>query len=235
MIDPELAAPDAHTDNSPPDFLPVPRQYHRHDGWTAERQRGFIDALARTGSVKAAARAVNMGAEGAYLLRRHPDAGEFRKAWKDALALGVQRLEDIAMERALNGVEVPVYHGGEIIGTRRAFNDALLMFLLRNRSRKRFAADAINTGNAATRSQMKRLKQQWRTEWEEERTAESSKSSEEIIESINSKLTTMRDRHLASMSPRTRRLEALYQQSHKLDEQRGRQYPLPEEDDEDEA
>lgn len=132
-------------------------------------------------------------------------------------------------ERALHGVEVPVYHFGEIIGTRQVFNDSLLMFLLRNRSRKRFSADAINNGDAATRSQLKRLKAQWRKEWEEERNAESSKSSQEIIESINRKLSTMRDRRRAVMSPRTRRLEALFNQSHKLDLQRGRQYPLPEE------
>jgi hypothetical protein len=30
-----------------PDFAPVPLRY-RHDGWTPERQRGFIEALAAT-------------------------------------------------------------------------------------------------------------------------------------------------------------------------------------------
>ena len=91
-----------------PDFTPVPRQCNRHDGWTPQRQRGFIEALADTGSVKRAAHAVNMTPEGAYYLRRHPEAEEFRAAWAAALALGVQRLEDIAMDRALNGVESPV-------------------------------------------------------------------------------------------------------------------------------
>ena len=27
-----------------PDFAPVPRK-HRHDGWTPERQRAFVEAL----------------------------------------------------------------------------------------------------------------------------------------------------------------------------------------------
>jgi hypothetical protein len=155
-----------------PAFTPVPRHYNRHDGWTPERQRGFIEALADTGSVRAAAHAVNMTPEGAYLLRRHPEAGEFRKAWEAALALGVQRLEDVAMDRALNGVEVPVYHFGAVIGTRRVYNDRLLMFLLRNRAPKRFAADSLNTADAATRSQLARLKKEWRREWEEERAAQ---------------------------------------------------------------
>ena len=122
-----------------PDFTPVPRQCKRHDGWTPERQRGFIEALADTGSVKAAAHAVNMTPEGAYLLRRHPQGKSFRKAWEAALALGVMQLEDIAMQRALHGVEVPVYSYGKLVGNRVVHNDRLLMFMLRNRAPARFA------------------------------------------------------------------------------------------------
>ncbi|MCW1384418.1 hypothetical protein OLX02_16475 [Novosphingobium sp. KCTC 2891] len=149
-----------------PAFTPVPRQCERHDGWTPDRQRGFIEALADTGSVKRAAHAVNMTPEGAYLLRRHPQAEEFRKAWEAALALGVQRLEDVAMERALHGVEVPVYHYGAVVGARRIYNDRLLMFLLRNRAGKRFRADGRH--DAVTKAELARLKKQWRAEWEAE-------------------------------------------------------------------
>jgi len=149
------------TDLSPPparrgktralaDFTPVPRKSARHDGWTAERQRGFIEALADTGSVRAAAHAVSKTPESAYQLRRHPEAKGFRKAWEAALAVGVRRLEDVAMERALHGVEVPVYHFGELAGMRRVYNDRLLMFLLRNRAPKRFAADSWQNADAAT-------------------------------------------------------------------------------------
>ncbi len=68
-----------------PVFTPVPRGRIRHDGWTPERQRNFIEALADLGSVRAAAHAINMTPEGAYLLRRHTEAGEFRKAWEAAM------------------------------------------------------------------------------------------------------------------------------------------------------
>ncbi len=179
-----------------PSFLPVPRQTSRHDGWTPERQRRFIEALADTGSVEAAARAVNMSSVGAYLLRRHPEAKSFRKAWEAALALGVQRIEDVAMERALNGVEVPVYAYGKIIGTRRVYNDRLLMFMLRNRAPKRFAADGAKGMNAVDRQLLKRLKKQWRKEWEEERLAEEQRSDSDVLESLNAKLELMRRRQL---------------------------------------
>ena len=45
-----------------PDFAPVPLRY-RHDGWTPERQRGFIEALADTGCVSRATATVNMSLE----------------------------------------------------------------------------------------------------------------------------------------------------------------------------
>lgn len=152
-----------------PDFTPVPRQCNRFDGWTPERQRGFIEALADTGSVRAAAHAVNMTPEGAYYLRRQPGAEEFRKAWEAALSLGVRRLEDIAMDRALNGVESPVYSYGKIIGTRMVYSDRLLMFLLRNRAGKRF--NAAGRHDAVTRGEITKLKKQWQAEYEKEQAA----------------------------------------------------------------
>ncbi|MCW1428035.1 hypothetical protein [Novosphingobium sp. JCM 18896] len=169
------------------DFAPVPRHYDRHDGWTPERQRGFIAALADTGSVKAAAHAVNMAPEGAYHLRRHPQAHEFRKAWEVALALGVQRLEDVAMDRALNGVEVPVYSYGKLVGTRRKYNDRLLMFLLRTRAKKRFGEDGRM--NLADRATLANLKRQWRKQWDQERALAEAERTRQSYASIHEKLT----------------------------------------------
>jgi hypothetical protein len=117
-----------------PQFEPVPRKY-RHDGWTPERQKAFIAALADTGSVKRAARAVNMSPEGAYWLRRQPGSETFRRAWEAALDFGVQRLKDEAFDRALNGQLSPVFVGGKLKGFRRIKNDRLLMFCLRMNAR----------------------------------------------------------------------------------------------------
>jgi hypothetical protein len=190
-----------------PSFAPVPRHYNRHDGWTPDRQRGFIEALADSGSVKAAAHAVNMTPEGAYLLRRHPQAQEFRKAWEAALKLGVQRLEDVAMERALHGTEAPVYHFGAVVGTRRVYNDRLLMFILRNRATKRFAADGVTRGNAATRSELKRLRKEWRKEWDAEHAAKIIEAARTEVRESRTMRQEMEARHLrwwAGLSPRAR-------------------------------
>ncbi len=46
------------------------------------------------------------------------------------------------MDRALNGVEQPVFAYGEFVGTRQVYNDQLLMFMLRARAPERFATAA---------------------------------------------------------------------------------------------
>ncbi len=115
-----------------PDFAPVPRVYNRHDGWTPERQRAFIGALADTGCVDRAAAMVNMAQTNCYTLRRAKGAEQFAKAWDAALSQGVKRLKDVAFQRAIEGTLEPVIAGGKLIGHKRKFNDALLMFCLRH-------------------------------------------------------------------------------------------------------
>jgi hypothetical protein len=57
----------------------------RRDGWTAERQLRFLDALASTRSVKAAAASVGLSRESAYRLRNRSD-GLFALLWDRAFA-----------------------------------------------------------------------------------------------------------------------------------------------------
>lgn len=206
-----------------PDFTPVPRGTARHDGWTQDRQRRFIEALSVTGSVKAAAHRVNMTPEGAYLLRRHPQAESFRKAWEAALALGVQQLEDIALERALHGTEVPVYSYGKLIGSRIKHNDRLLMFMLKNRAPTRFnaagqvTARARSIGDPAYATELSRLKKKWRKEWEAEQQARDETSHAEAFAEIDAMIDQMRQRTLEAMSAKTRRLYEAYLESQRED------------------
>jgi len=134
-----------------PAFEPVPRKY-RHDGWTPDRQKAFIGALADTGSISRACRHVNMSPEGAYYLRRQPGSESFRRAWEAALDFGVQRLKDIAYERAIDGQLSPVFVAGKLKGFRRIRNDRLLMFCLRMNAKdergRRLAASYFDPGAA---------------------------------------------------------------------------------------
>jgi hypothetical protein len=179
-----------------PAFTPVPRRCARHDGWTPDRQAAFIEALADTGSVEAACKAVNMSTVGAYHLRRQPGAESFAAAWNAALDCGVQRVEDVVMDRALNGVEEPLYSYGKLIGTRRRYNDRLLMFILRNRAPERFSEGRRISGmgglNAVGQVEVDRLKKQWRKEWEAE---QANVSPAEVRASIDRKIEALRQRH----------------------------------------
>lgn len=97
--------PTLSTDESiAPDFTPVVLARNRHDGWTAQKQRMFIKALAVTGSVEAAARMVKMSRKSAYALRNRPDAEDFNRAWDTAIWTGRARLFDYMFDRAINGV-----------------------------------------------------------------------------------------------------------------------------------
>jgi len=174
-----------------PAFTPVPRLCNRHDGWTPLRQIAFIEALADTGSVASACKAVDMSTVGAYQLRRRDGAEGFRAAWEAAVDLGVLRCEDVAMDRALNGVEEPVFSNVEQIGSRTRYNDRLLMFILRNRLPERFAEGKAKGMNAIDAMETQRLKKQWRKEWESER---ANISAAEVTASINRKITEIRSR-----------------------------------------
>lgn len=131
------ASPADEPHEGPADFTPVPVRY-RYDGWVPDKQLEFIERLADCGCVEEAARAVGMSRTAAYGLRRRPDAQAFRLAWDAALDNAITRLGDAALARAIGGVPVPIFHGGEQIGERRHFDERLTMFLLRYRDPARY-------------------------------------------------------------------------------------------------
>jgi hypothetical protein len=111
-------------------FEPLPCA--RHDGWTPERQRGFIVALEKIGLVGAAAEAVGMSRKSAYaLLKRAGPESSFAAAWRLAVEYGKLRACSTAVARAVDGVEVPYFYRGLQRGTRRVYNDNLLIAALR--------------------------------------------------------------------------------------------------------
>jgi hypothetical protein len=113
------------------DFTPVPTRTARHDGWTVARQHAFLGHLAQTGVVAAAARAVGMSAKSAQLLRKRPGAESFAAAWARALDEGRSRAFDAAMAQGFEGVLVPILYRGRQVGTRRVYDNRVLLAALR--------------------------------------------------------------------------------------------------------
>jgi len=117
-------------------FEPVPSTSTRHDGWTAARQRDFIAQLARIGIVSAAAKAVGMSPKSAYRLRDRAEglggpAGAFARAWDTAVQVGRGSACATVIDRAIEGVEVPVFYRGLQRGTRRIYDNRLLLAAVR--------------------------------------------------------------------------------------------------------
>ena len=144
----EDLAPDEDADPDSPDINPddpnwladyqATNRRWRHDGWTPDRQYAFLLALAQTGCVVEACRAVGKAPASAYRLRRESTSEHFRRAWDAALDHAVARLSDAAIGRALNGTTRPVFFKGEQIGERRYFDERLTMFILRYRDPARY-------------------------------------------------------------------------------------------------
>lgn len=111
------------TDSPTPCFVPAPLVRVRRDGWTADRQRRFIAALAQSGDVAKAARAVGMSAQSAYNLRRRPGAEGFATAWNDALAQASDQALARAVERSVHGVTLGRFYRGRFIGTLHRYDD----------------------------------------------------------------------------------------------------------------
>jgi hypothetical protein len=118
-------------------FEPVPSARNRHDGWTPDRQRRFIAALAEIGMVAAAARAAGMSRKSAYaLLRRAGPESGFARAWRAAQGEGEALADAVAIARAIHGTEEPVFYRGIQRGVRRVYNDRLLIAALNAANRR---------------------------------------------------------------------------------------------------
>ena len=132
MIDPPYASP-------------------RHDGWTAARQRAFLEALAETANVTESAMAAGMSVSSAYRFRRGGRGAAFAAGWDAALEIGGQRLGDLAVARATRGMSTPVFREGEVVGMKTVYDNRLLMFMLTRLDRSRFGdVSAAQAAQAAT-------------------------------------------------------------------------------------
>lgn len=113
----------------PPKFE-VAHTRKKHSGWTAERQRRFIEHLSLSGSVGEAAAFAGVSSRSAYRLRNKPGADSFARAWDAALSQSATRLAAIAFDRALHGRSERVYRDGQLVLERKIPSDYLLTWLL---------------------------------------------------------------------------------------------------------
>ena len=135
--------------SEPPEFAPAPTR-KQHSGWTAERQRKFIDHLSLTGSVGEASAIAGVSSRSAYRLRNKAGAESFARAWDAALSLSATRLAAIAFDRALHGRSERFYRDGELVMERKMPSDYLLTWLLARLDPLQFGSPTAKSLAAAT-------------------------------------------------------------------------------------
>lgn len=117
-------------------FTPAPLRLRR-DGWTPERQRGFVAAVAEGRTPATAAASVGMSRQTAYALRARPGAEAFAQAW-DAAVQSARIARKAAVprrpsvwERAVTGIATPIFYGGRQVGEVRRFDSRPIFDALR--------------------------------------------------------------------------------------------------------
>lgn len=92
----------------------------------------FLAAFDELGLVTEAARRANVGRSTVY--RRREDDEAFAAAWEELEAIVVERMEEEAHRRAVEGVESHKYDkDGNLLWTETKYSDTLLIFLLKAR------------------------------------------------------------------------------------------------------
>lgn len=105
--------------------------------WTA-LQQAILDELGRHGRQGLACTRVGITKMYLYNMRRRDD--EFDAACHEAIQVGLQELEDAAIERSVEGWEEPVFHMGMQCGTKQKFSDSLTMFMLQGAYPEKYRA-----------------------------------------------------------------------------------------------
>ena len=96
----------------------------RVDGWTPLRQRAFLRALTATGEIEKACKIARIS--NTAVRKARAGYPSFAAACDRAIAKAEPTLEQIAVDRAINGVAEPVYHAGQVVGHKRRYSDALM-------------------------------------------------------------------------------------------------------------
>lgn len=105
--------------------LPSGEAASPHNRFTRERQVVFLEALAESGSVRAAARRAGVSHQTVYRAKRACRA--LRKCVDAALLCARDHAEEALRCRAVDGVEEEVLYHGEVVATRTRYCSRLLL------------------------------------------------------------------------------------------------------------
>lgn len=100
-----------------------------------DSKQAFLDALRDVGIVRDACRAARVGRSTVY--QHRTDDPAFAAAWDEAVEDALDLAERELLRRGRDGVDRPVYQGGEMVGTIREYSDTALLAFLNARAAHR--------------------------------------------------------------------------------------------------
>ena len=125
------------------------RYTQRHDGWTPERRRAFLEHIADGVSVANACKALGLSESSAYALRRRAAGQEFALGWQAANLIARDRFAETLTDRALEGYEETVTRADGSTVTRFRFDNRLAHAMLTRLDRYADQAEAHGSMRAA--------------------------------------------------------------------------------------
>lgn len=136
-------------------LLPTPARTPRHDGWTPDRQRQFLERIANGATVERACGAVGLAVSSAYAFRQRAAGQGFALGWKAATLLSRDRGADELMTRAMDGITDTVTRADGSIWSRHRHDNRTALALLHRLDR--MAEQAPADPAAAAQSHAARL------------------------------------------------------------------------------
>jgi hypothetical protein len=135
----------------------------RHDAVQGKRRRVFLDALAKCGCLRDAARAAGVSPTTVYDHQAR-DAG-FARHCRTALDMAGSDIELHAWERGVVGVEEEVIAYGKVVGTRIRRSDMILKLLLQGSKPKKYGARPGFTRKRLAKAYRDEIEREVREEW----------------------------------------------------------------------
>ena len=140
----------------------TPELRGRYDGFTPAKRKQFLKVLSETGCVRDACRVVGISSTSAYRTKRR--LPEFSAQWDSALAMAGSEIETLAWQRAVEGIEEPVYYYGKFSHMRRKRSDGIFRMILMASNKKKYGRmgalsreQALKKARAQIRKKMPRV------------------------------------------------------------------------------
>lgn len=106
------------------------------DRQSARLKKQFLEHFAGTGNITESATAVGIRRRVVYEWQERDD--EFCLAFREAEIQATETMEAEARRRGMLGVDEPVFHQGEVVGSIKKYSDTLLIFLLKARAPEKY-------------------------------------------------------------------------------------------------